>query len=363
MSMDRFISGLQLPNVTAGTTVRASDSADFFRIYFKTDNLYATDETGTETQLTGLNSIDLNGLTAATVDVANDSIAIIDANDGNASRKESIADLVSAIAGTNLTATNGVLSASGGGGGGGVTAATIYVATISTAQSVNTTSTVAWNNVLVSDSNFSNASGVITVSAAGKYRVYAALSMTGSVARSNIRVRIGINGTTAGSASGQSGYIRAASGHNESTVYVEDVFDLSANDTIRILSQREAAAGTVTLLSNQSRLIIEKVEIGTGAAAGHTSTTGKTLTTADMNTTINSTGNITVASTSASAAGDIVVVHNNSGSNISIVDGTITTMRLAGSATTGTRTVAQRGVAFLYFASTSEVIVGGSGVS
>jgi hypothetical protein len=237
------------------------------------------------------------------------------------------------------------------------------VATISTAQSVNTTSTIAWNNVLVSDSNFSNASGVITVSTAGKYRVYAALSMSATVVRSNIRVRIGINGTTAGTASGQSGYIRSTSGHNESTVYVEDVFDLSANDTIRILTQQEAAAGTVSLLSNQSRLIIEKIEIGTGAAAGHTSTTSKTLTTADMNTTINSTGNITVASTSASAAGDIVVVHNNSGSSISIVDGTIATMRLAGTATTGTRTVAQRGVAFLYFASTSEVIVGGSGVS
>ena len=54
-------------------------------------------------------ALDLNELTAATVDVANDSIAIIDAGD-NSSKKEAIADLVSAMAGTNLTATNGVLS-------------------------------------------------------------------------------------------------------------------------------------------------------------------------------------------------------------------------------------------------------------
>ena len=54
-------------------------------------------------------ALDLNELTAASVDVANDSIAIIDAGD-NSSKKESIADLVSAMAGTNLTATNGVLS-------------------------------------------------------------------------------------------------------------------------------------------------------------------------------------------------------------------------------------------------------------
>ena len=60
-------------------------------------------------------TINLNDLTAATVDVANDSIAIIDANDSNGSRKESVADFVSAIAGANLTATSGVLAASGGG--------------------------------------------------------------------------------------------------------------------------------------------------------------------------------------------------------------------------------------------------------
>ena len=54
-------------------------------------------------------ALDLNELTAASIDVANDSFAIIDASD-NSSKKEAIADFVSAIAGTNITATNGVLS-------------------------------------------------------------------------------------------------------------------------------------------------------------------------------------------------------------------------------------------------------------
>ena len=57
-------------------------------------------------------ALDLNELTAATVDVANDSISIIDANDSNGSKKESIADLVSAIAGSGLSATSGVLAIS-----------------------------------------------------------------------------------------------------------------------------------------------------------------------------------------------------------------------------------------------------------
>jgi len=57
-------------------------------------------------------ALDLNELTAATVDVANDSFAIIDSGDSNNPKKESIADLVSAIAGSGLNATNGVLAIS-----------------------------------------------------------------------------------------------------------------------------------------------------------------------------------------------------------------------------------------------------------
>jgi len=61
-------------------------------------------------------SLDINELTAAAVDVSADSIAIVDANDGNASRKESIADLATAMAGTGVTATDGVFSVDVAGG-------------------------------------------------------------------------------------------------------------------------------------------------------------------------------------------------------------------------------------------------------
>ena len=58
-------------------------------------------------------STDLNALSAAVVDVAADSIGIIDANDSNNSKKESIADLMTAVAGsqatTGLTASSGTL--------------------------------------------------------------------------------------------------------------------------------------------------------------------------------------------------------------------------------------------------------------
>ena len=65
----------------------------------------------TAISFTNIASVSLNSLTAAAVNVANDSIAIIDASDSNASRKETIADLATAMAGDGLTASSGVLSA------------------------------------------------------------------------------------------------------------------------------------------------------------------------------------------------------------------------------------------------------------
>ncbi len=97
-------------------------SGDFFVIQDATDDSTkkeSVDDLATLFAGTGLAaasavlSLDLNELSAAAVDVASDSIAIIDANDSNGSKKESIADLVSAMAGSGLSATGGVLSTQG----------------------------------------------------------------------------------------------------------------------------------------------------------------------------------------------------------------------------------------------------------
>jgi hypothetical protein len=55
-------------------------------------------------------SVDLSELSDADVDVANDLIAIVDASDGDSSKAESIADLMTAAAGTGLAASSGVLA-------------------------------------------------------------------------------------------------------------------------------------------------------------------------------------------------------------------------------------------------------------
>lgn len=62
----------------------------------------------------GSNSVNLNSVDAAVIDVAADSVAFIDADDSGNTKKDTIADFVAAIAGNNLTATNGVLDAAAG---------------------------------------------------------------------------------------------------------------------------------------------------------------------------------------------------------------------------------------------------------
>ena len=90
-----------------------------------TEQLESVDDIATFMAGTGLSassgslSLDLNELASATIDVAADSIAIIDAVQGentNLTRKQTIASLISATAGDGLSATNGVLAISAGSG-------------------------------------------------------------------------------------------------------------------------------------------------------------------------------------------------------------------------------------------------------
>lgn len=67
--------------------------------------------------------------------------------------------------------------------------------------------------------------------------------------------------------------------------------------------------------------------------------------------------------TSDMAAGYTFSVYNNSAGSLSIIQGAGVTMRLGGSTTTGTRTLAARGLATIWCLSGTECIVIGAGVS
>ena len=95
-------------------------------------------------------------------------------------------------------------------------------------------------------------------------------------------------------------------------------------------------------------------------AAASTETTG-TLTSSSSNKTIQATGDITIDN-SVFAAGDIILIYAGASAR-TITEGASVTMRLGGTATTGSRTLAARGVAVLFFVSASEVVVSGGAVT
>ena len=74
------------------------------------------------------------------------------------------------------------------------------------------------------------------------------------------------------------------------------------------------------------------------------------------------TGGITI-NASVFTAGQNVTIYNNSASSQTITQGTSVTMYLAGSATTGNRTLAQRGIATILCVASNTFVCSGAGVT
>jgi hypothetical protein len=91
------------------------------------------------------------------------------------------------------------------------------------------------------------------------------------------------------------------------------------------------------------------------------STTSGTATTADVGKAIAVSAGITIPN-STFAAGDAISIYNDSASAITITAG-VSTLRLAGTTTTGNRTLAARGMATIWFNSATEAVISGAGVS
>lgn len=87
-----------------------------------------------------------------------------------------------------------------------------------------------------------------------------------------------------------------------------------------------------------------------------------TVTAANKGASIDTVANVTIPS-SVFAVGDIIVVTNTSASDISITPATGVTFRLAGSDSTGVRTLAGYGVATLRMVSSNVWFASGAGLS
>ena len=71
----------------------------------------------------------------------------------------------------------------------------------------------------------------------------------------------------------------------------------------------------------------------------------------------------TTVNTGVFNAGDTIVYYNDSAAAITITQGASVTLRLAGTTTTGNRTMAPRAICTLWYKSTGEVIISGAGLS
>jgi len=169
---------------------------------------------------------------------------------------------------------------------------------------------------------------------------------------------------------------------------VEDVFTTNGSSTAFILSEAPSIPenilvsidGVVQPTSSYSivnttltispaisagseiRVLHLKPLLAEAVKAKHTTETTITLTSANMNTSMTVTGDVTV-NQNVGVPGDTVLIYNNSAFDVTVNQGTGVTLRLAGTETTGTRTLAGRGLATLFFVSTTEATLGGSGVS
>jgi hypothetical protein len=90
--------------------------------------------------------------------------------------------------------------------------------------------------------------------------------------------------------------------------------------------------------------------------------TSYTATAADVGRFINTTAGVTI-NTGVFAVGDNVTIYNNSGSSITITQGTSVTLRQAGTASTGNRTLAQRGVCTVLCVASGEFVINGGGLT
>ena len=137
---------------------------------------------------------------------------------------------------------------------------------------------------------------------------------------------------------------------NTSTNQVQEI---ASGDQLDLTGNNIANAGIITATKFDGRLETLSNSNKTGAYVAVK---------ADSGTLITTTGNVTI-NQSIFAVGDVISVYNNSASNISIVQGTNVTLRLVGSATTGTRTLALRGLMTVTCVASNEFVCSGGGLT
>jgi hypothetical protein len=170
---------------------------------------------------------------------------------------------------------NTVLNSSGswGGGGGGGVAAGITVVNTGT-DNINTAGALVPLDVTAgypaygsyaTDYSYTAGNSYVTINTAGTYEVTfnAGFTSTGQRWNGILKIYKGTGGAAPSSwigyGAGKMGYVRAASGHNESSLILTCLVTCSANDTIGGWIAREATNATCTLVANETFMTIKRM--------------------------------------------------------------------------------------------------------
>lgn len=208
---------------------------------------------------------------------------------------------------------------------------------------------------------FSNGKGltILTTGAVSIPVPTAATALVVNGAASNFTSQIVTTGLSAGTSFGLQVTAGTSSGdvtaqfRSQTGVQYAEVFG-DGGVTIGTPTGGSNGVGTLNVATG---LYIAGNQLFFGAPASASTTAAVT----DVGKVINAAGTIIIPN-AVFSQGHMVSIYNNTASPITIT-ATITTMRLAGTATTGSRTLAARGLATIWFESGTECVVSGSGVT
>lgn len=180
-----------------------------------------------------------------------------------------------------------------------------------------------------------------------------------------VGTKLGIDGSAL--ISGNAALVNAATAQASGNAALVSAATAQASGNAALVSAATAQASGNAALPKSGGTLTGFVTFASGQVypqiPANSQTTGYTFVVGDAGKHISiTTGGVTVPS-GIFAIGDVVSVYNNSGSNQTITQGTSVTLRQAGTASTGNRTLAQYGIATVLCVASNTFVITGTGLT
>ena len=264
---------------------------------------------------------------------------------------------------------------SGGGGASGTPLRYLHVDGSGNQALTTSLATIDLSTTIITSdaSDFSISSGLITVVNAGTY--FVSYSLDGDQSSGNNRVivdaEVQLNGT--GVTGSQSALYSRNTNEGDFTCVGSCIIEITAGQIVDVEAKKDSSSITTNIERGTSSISIFSLS-GSGPAGSvgpagpsdipqNSQTSAYTLVAGDNGKHINiTTGGVTIPS-GVFSAGNVVSIYNDSGSDQTITQGGSVTLRLAGSATTGNRTLAQYGLCSALCVANNEFVISGAGLT